>query len=305
MSDVFRLTGIVSAPFTPMEENGNIRFSSIGEYAQRLKKAGVAGVFVGGTTGEGLSLTAEERTQLAESWMEQQDDDFHVIVHVGCESLRDVRKLARHAKQIDAAGVGAMPPVFFKPAFNELVEYCEVVAAACAPLPFYFYHIPAMTGVNHSMLELAEVCGRNIENFRGIKYTHNDLVEYSLLCENDGSGLDFLYGRDETLLAGLSFGAKGMIGSTYNYAMPVYRELVKAFRNGDVETARMWQLRSQKIVTVLSAHGGGIVGGKAFMKIAGFDAGGCRLPNRKIETQEMAQARSELEDADVLRYLNI
>ena len=305
MNKVFRLTGIVSAPFTPMEENGDIRFSAIGEYAQRLKKTGVAGVFIGGTTGESLSLTIEERYQLAESWIEQQNENFHVIVHAGCESLRDAGKLARHAKQIDAAGVGAMPPVFFKPKFSELVDFCKVIAAACAPLPFYFYHIPSMTGINHSMLELAKVCSNNIENFRGIKYTHNDLVEYSLLCENDGDGLDFLYGRDETLLAGLSFGAKGMIGSTYNYAMPVYRELVKAFRDGDVETARMWQLRSQKIVTVLSAHGGGIGRGKALMKIAGFDAGGCRLPNRKVESREITQARSELEDADVLKYLAI
>ncbi len=305
MEHIFRLQGIIAAPFTPMDKNGQVRYSVVGEYAERLKSAGVKGVFIGGTTGESLSLSIAERCTLAEAWIGSLSPDFSVIVHAGCDNPDEAEQLSSHAKQIGAAGVGAMPPVFFKPAFDELVAYCKKVAAACDPLPFYYYHIPSMTGVTQSMLTLTETCEREVPNFRGIKFTHNDLMEYSLLNAYGDGKYDILYGRDETILAGLTLGAKGMIGSTYNYAMPVYNALVKAFDMGDLVEARRRQVQVQKIVQVLIAHGGGTVGGKAVIRIAGLNLGPCRPPNRVVDDSEIETIESDLQKAGVLDLLKI
>ena len=303
ISAQFSLTGVISAPYTPMHEDGSLDLSKIDEYSIRLKASGIAGVFIGGTTGESFSLTTDERVTLAEAWVKNQADDFHVIAHIGSESLPDILTLSTHAREIGAHGVGLMPPVFFKPGMNELVEICKQAANACDPLPFYFYHIPSMTGVNLSMMELAKRCKAEISNFRGMKFTHNDLVEYSLLADLDNRSLDILYGRDETMLSGLGYGAKGMIGSTFNYAMPIYNELIKAYHVGDMVTAREWQIKSQKMIEILIKYGGGISGGKTFMQVAGLDLGPCRLPNTTITDVEGIKA--DLKAAGVLQYIKI
>lgn len=299
------LKGIIAAPFTPMAGDGAVDFSRIREYAGRLKTAGVEGVFVGGTTGESLSLTFRERRELAESWAPCCDDDFPLVVHAGCESLADTVALSAHAKEIGAAAVGVMPPVFFKPKMEQLIEYCRLAAEACHPLPFYYYHIPAMTGVDLSMLTFARACGRVIPGFRGVKYSHGDMMEFSLLCGLEEKRYDVFFGKDEMLLSALPYAPRGMIGSTYNYAMPLYRAMVKCWEKGDVDGARRWQVLSQRLVSLLLQYGGGIVAGKVFSRIAGFDPGPCRLPNATVDEELIPDIRGKLKDAGVLEHMSL
>src|SRR5690606_14641888 len=120
--------------------------------AKRLVRDGVSGSFVCGTTGESLSLTLDERKAVAEAWRRSAGDRLKVIVHVGHTCQRDAAELARHAAQIGADAVAAMGPSFFRPpGVRELVDWCAGVAAAAGDLPFYYYHIPSMTGVSLPM----------------------------------------------------------------------------------------------------------------------------------------------------------
>ena len=132
------IKGIIAAPFTPMNEVGEINPGIISDYAHKLKKDGLSGVFVCGTTGEGMSMTLEERKEIAEEWVKYQENDFKVIVHVGTTSFKQSQELARHAQKIGAYGTSIMGPIFLKPTNIEpLVDFCASVAFAAPKYSFF------------------------------------------------------------------------------------------------------------------------------------------------------------------------
>ena len=109
-----KIIGLIDAPFTPFLPNGDVNYEPIPAYAAMLKKNGLTGVFINGSSGEGYMLTTEERIKLTEKWIENAPSGFKVIVHVGSCCVRDSRKLAEHAQACGAWGVGAMAPSFPK-----------------------------------------------------------------------------------------------------------------------------------------------------------------------------------------------
>lgn len=129
------------------------------------------------------------------------------------------------------------------------------------------------------MLEFLKKITNMLPNFAGLKYTDEDLMDF-MSCINFGGGIyDMLYGRDECMLAALALGCRGFVGSTYNYAAPLYNALIKAFNEGDIKKARELQQKSIDMIYLLDKYGG-MVTGKAYMKLAGFDFGKFRPPVR-------------------------
>ena len=171
-----KIIGLIDAPFTPMKPNGDINLEPIPAYAAMLVKNGLKGVFINGSSGEGYMLTTDERKQLAEAWMAAVPAGFKVIVHVGSCCLRESVELAKHAAAIGAWGIGAMAPPFPKIGrVEELVKYCETIAAAAPELPFYFYHIPAFNGAFLPMLDFLKAVDGRIPNFPGRHLRHDQL----------------------------------------------------------------------------------------------------------------------------------
>lgn len=214
-----KIKGLIDAPFTPFDRNGDVNCEPIPAYAAMLHKNGLKGVFINGSSGEGYMLTTEERMALAEKWVASVPEGFKVIVHVGSCCLRESVKLAAHAAEIGAWGIGAMAPPFPKIGrIEELVKYCEAICHAAPSLPFYYYHIPAFNGAYLPMVELLKAVDGRIDNFAGIKYTFESLYEYNQ-CRLYGNGkYDMLHGQDETILPSLAQGgAQGGIGGTTNY----------------------------------------------------------------------------------------
>ena len=148
------LGGLVAAPFTPLRADKTLNLALIPQYASWLTDNGVGAVFICGTTGEGFSLTTDERRQLAEAWMAGTVGKLKIVVHVAHNSLAESRQLAAHAEQIGAHAIASIGPTFFRPnSVEQLVDFCEPVAVAASSLPFYYYHMPAMTGVNLPMID--------------------------------------------------------------------------------------------------------------------------------------------------------
>jgi N-acetylneuraminate lyase len=220
---------------------------------------------------------------------------LRVIVHVGHASGAEAMALAAHAQGVGAAGIACMAPFFFKPAaVEDLVAFCAPVAAAAPKLPFYYYHIPSLTGANLPMVTFLVAAGRVIPNLAGIKYTHEDMLDFSACLRFDGGRYDILFGRDEMLLAGLALGARGAIGSTYNYMSPIYHRVMEAFARGDIAAARDAQALATDLIAVMLRHGG-LPAGKAMMAIAGIDCGPARPPLRSLDAGQRESLRRELE----------
>lgn len=301
-----KIIGLIDAPFTPFYENGDVNTTPIKAYADMLVKNGLKGVFINGSSGEGYMLTTDERKLLAEKWVETAPEGFKVIVHVGSCCLRESENLARHARQIGAWGIGAMAPPFPRIGrIEELVKYCETIAAAAPDLPFYYYHIPAFNGVYLPMLELLKSVDGRIPNFAGIKYTYESLYEYNQ-CRLYGEGkYDMLHGQDETILSSLAQGgARGGIGGTTNYNGRELTGIIEAWNRGDIDTAREKQNFSQAVINVICRFCGNIVGGKRIMKLIGFDLGPNRVPFQNMTDEEEQNMRRELEEIGFFERCN-
>ena len=292
-----KIQGLLVAPFTPFSPDGEVNYEPIARYAAMLHKNGLKGVFINGSSGEGYMLSDEERMRLAERWVEVAPRDFKVIVHVGSTCVRSSRQLAEHAARIGAWGIGAMASPFPKVGrVEELVKYCEEIAAGAPSLPFYYYHIPVFNGAYLPMVELLEAVDGRIPNFAGIKYTYESLYEYNQCKLYKGGKYDLLHGHDETLLAGLAAcDVQGGISGTANYCGNVLVGVIEAFRAGDLERARELQNYNQEVINVICRYRGNIVGGKRIMKLMGLDLGPNRTPFRNMTADEEAQMKKELE----------
>lgn len=290
-----KLTGLVAAPFTPMQDDGGLNLAMIETQARALVDNSVNGAFICGTTGEGMSLTTAERMQVAERWTKVAPASLQVIVHVGHNSLEECCTLAAHAQQIGADAVATIGPCFFRPAsVEQLVSFCAQTAKSAPDLPFYFYHMPAMTGVNFPMIDFLKVASRRIPNLAGIKFTHENLMDYTECLNFESKRFNVLWGRDEILLAAFAHGATGAVGSTYNYMAPIYRKVLGAFEVGDLETARRQQLAAIESIQVMIRHGG-LPAGKAIMKLIGIDCGPVRQPLRTLDPEQVNNLRCDLE----------
>ena len=297
MSSITPLHGLTAAPFTPFHPDGRLNSSLIPVYARFLRDNGVKSAFVCGTTGEGPSMTVEERLEVAAAWVKSKDEPFRVIVHVGNNCQADAIHLAEHARQIGADAVSALAPFFFKPqGVEDLVSWCATIAEAAAPLPFYYYHMPSFTGVNFPMAGFLAAAKSRIPTLAGIKYTFEDLADYQACLNLDAGWFDVLFGRDELLIEALKVGAKGAVGSTYNYAAPLYLRLIEAFNRGDLKTAAALQKNSVRMIEICNSVGvTHLAASKALMQTLGIDCGPVRLPLRRLTPEQTASLGQQLE----------
>ena len=302
-----KIKGLIDAPFTPFYANGEVNLEPIERYANMLKKNGLQGVFINGSSGEGYMLTEDERMKLAEAWVKAAPEGFKVSVHVGSTCVNSSRRLAEHAQTIGAFGIGAMATPFPKIGrIEELVKYCEEIASGAPNLPFYYYHIPAFNGAFLSMVELLKAVDGRIPNFAGIKYTYESLYEYNQCRLYANGKFDMLHGQDETILPCLAMGgAQGGIGGTTNYNGKCLTGILKAWEEGNIEEARQLQNFAQEVINVICHYRGNIVGGKRIMKLIGLDLGPNRTPFQNITDEEEKALKAELDAIDFFNKCNV
>ena len=295
------LQGLIAAPFTPMYPDGTLHLNLISRYYRMLKANGITGAFICGSTGEGVSMTAREKMAVAEAWADavKGDDSFPVMTLLGGTCLTECMELARHAETIGLYGLSYTAPFYFKPAdVDVLAQVCIAVAGAVPDMPFYYYHIPVLTGVEFPMIELLKRIDGKLPNFSGIKYTHEDFMDFLSCLQFKGGKYDMLWGRDENILPALSLGARAAVGSTFNYAAPLYHRLIDAFQKGDLEGAQQLQQQSIDMIRLLGKYGG-IATGKAYMRRIGLDCGQFRLP---VKNMSEAQWAAFQRDVDALGF---
>ena len=216
--------------------------------------------------------------------------------------------MAEHAQKIGAWGIGAMATPFPRIGrIEELVKYCEEIAAGAPNLPFFFYHIPAFNGCFLSMydfLKAIDESGR-IPNFAGIKYTFESMYEYNRCLRYKNNKYDMLHGQDETILPCLAMGgAQGGIGGTTNYNGRCLVGIQKAWEEGDLEKARELQNYAQDVIDIICHFRGNIVGGKRIMKLIGLDLGKNRTPFQNVTDEEELQLKKELEAINFFEHCN-
>ncbi|MCA9248033.1 MAG: dihydrodipicolinate synthase family protein [Planctomycetales bacterium] len=289
-----RLTGLIAAAYTPLDELGKVNRRAIHAMTEHLVRDGVDGLYVCGSTGEGMSLSSAERREVAEGYVAAVGRRMPVVIQVGHNSLAEAWELARHAESIGVDAVSATCPSYFPINSVETLVDCMADIAVGAPnLPFYYYHIPALTHSQLDMVEFLRAAAKRIPNLAGIKYTAPTTHEFQACMSLDDGRFDVVWGCDEMLLPALAVGSAGAIGSTYNIAAPLYRSLISAFERHDLVEARHLQMRSIELIRALGAfpfHSAM----KATLRLLGIDCGVCRLPQQPLTDQQVAALRDRL-----------
>jgi N-acetylneuraminate lyase len=295
--------GLLAAPFTPFHPNGSLNTDLIPVLVEKLIADGVSGAFVCGSNGEGPNMTSDERKAVAEAFVRASAGRLRIWVHVGHSSIRESQALMRHARDIGADAASSVAAFYFKPSsVQNLVDCMSEIASAAPDFPFYYYHIPTLTGVGMDMTEFLRLGEAVIPNLQGIKYTATTLWEYQACLNYKQGKFDVLYGFDEMLLPALSIGAKAAIGSTYNFAAPLYLNLVAAYQSGNKDLAQQLMLDLVNMVRVFVKFPP-IPAQKAIMHMLGYDLGPCRLPLTQLTNSQYSQLKSDLEQIGFLQQI--
>ncbi len=289
-----RIWGLVAAAHTPMKSDGEVDLSCIEKQFEYLLSKQINYAFVCGTTGECMSLTMDERMQIAKRWLEvSRGSDFRIIVHVGCNCLNDAKLLASHAENHRAFAIAAVAPNYFKPStVGALVNSLEVIASGAPTTPFYYYDIPSMTGISVSTAELLRsVSDRGrLKSLAGVKYTNPDLVGLSECLNLSNGKFNVLFGIDEMLLCAVSLGVQGAVGSGYNFAAPMYHQLLRHIQNNEVVLAQNLQQRAVEIARQLQKLGY-LAASKEVMQQLGVPVGAPRLPLESLSDEAKSAVR--------------
>lgn len=290
------IEGLIAAPFTPFHSNGDLNLELIPSYYALLKANEVTGAFICGSTGEGVSLTFDEKVAVMEKWaaLTKDDADFSLIMFLGGTNIKECKQLAAAAETARVDAISFTSPFYFKPAnVQQLAKCCAEVASAAPNTAFYYYHIPVLTGGNFAMIDLLKEVDTLVPTFTGIKYTHEDFMDFLSCINFNNRKYDMLWGRDENMLSSLVLGSKGAVGSTYNYAAPLYHDLIAAYNAGDFEKANALQQKSIDMITLLGKYGG-IATGKAYMKLVDLDCGAFRLPVKNMSAEHFTSFKADV-----------
>ena len=297
-----KIKGLVSALFTPLDSSGNVRLGELSQIIEDSISAGIAGFYVLGSTGEGISMTIDERMAVAEAVVKNVKGRLPVMIQIGHNSIEESKVLAKHAKAIGATAISANAPSYFKISDVDILIDCMAEISNVVDLPFYYYHMPALTGAKIDMLEFLKKAPQKVSNLVGIKFSEMDPGKF-LQCKRFADGkFDVLWGCDEHLLAALAVGAEGAVGSTYNFIPRLYMEIIKNHQLGKNEEAQSLMLRAYNYVELLQKHGPIHPCMKAVLRMLGYQVGNHRLPQPILAGERVEALREELESTGFFEW---
>lgn len=289
-----KIKNLIAATYAPMYGDGSLNTEKIKDYSQFLINNKVSGVFMNGSTGDFASLSTAERKQITLAWSQNKSEDLYLIDHVGHTNLHEAKELAAYAAdKVDAISV--LAPYYFRlNTIEKLVQYCKEIAACAPKLPFYYYHIPILSGANLNMNEFLKKAENEIPNLVGIKFTNNNLIDYQHSKKVANGKFNILFGYDELFINSLPMGATGWVGSTYNHLAPLYFKIKDLFKKGQMAEATELQTKAIRFVEILDSKGGFNGVGKGFMRMLGVDCGPSRFPHSTLTDADYKIIKEEL-----------
>lgn len=281
--------GIFTALLTPFDENGKINEKALEQLIEMNIQKGVDGFYVNGSTAEVFLLTEEERRYIYRLVKEIVKDRCTLIAHIGCVGTLQTIEWGKYVETLGYDAISAVAPFYYKFSFDEIKNHYYMTVDN-VNLPMIIYNFPNFSGVSLTPSNIGEfLCD---DRFLGVKHTSNDyfaMEQFKSAFPNK-----VIYnGFDEMFLAGLSMGADGGIGSTYNFMAEKFIKIKKAFENKDIETAQKIQADVNKIVTALCKIGV-TQGEKAVLSLMGIDFKDARPPFRKLTKEDYKFAESNI-----------
>lgn len=293
--DTAKFKGVFVALYACYDERGNISREKIQSLARWYVGKGVNGLYLTGSSGEAMMHSPEERMETVRAVVEAVGGKTTIIAHVGASSTRESCRLAAAAAEAGVDAISSVPNIYYPLPENCIEAFWDAMIGA-AQLPFFIYNIPSTTGYNVSMALFEKMIQKPY--VAGIKTTSPNASLISRMKRVGGANTLIFNGEDAQLLAGLSMGATGGIGGTYGAMPELYVKLYRAFCEGNMEEALLWQNRAD----MAQMHGrvgwsSGVACMKAILAARGMDCGGVREPFRHVpaDTPAIREAAEMIE----------
>ncbi|HEY1869237.1 MAG TPA: 4-hydroxy-tetrahydrodipicolinate synthase [Candidatus Cybelea sp.] len=270
-----RLGEVLTAMVTPFDERGELDLAEARRLARWLVDRGNDGLVVAGSTGEGQTLDARERTDLWRAVKEAVGNDAVVVANAGTNSTRESVAEVERAASAGVDAILAVVPYYNKPTQSGMLAHFGAIAQA-AQLPVVVYNIPGRTATNMLPETLFEL-GRRHTNIAGVKESSGDLKQIGLILRGRADGFVVWAGDDHLFLPCLALGADGVVGVASHLCSPEYRRMLDAYRAGRVDEAAALHASLLPLIDALFATTSPIPI-KWAMRRLGFNVGECRLP---------------------------
>ena len=273
--------GIFPAFYACYDSEGNVSTQATKDFVEYLIGKGVSGLYVGGSSGECIYLSVEERKQTLEAVMEVAKGRIAIIAHVACNNTKDSQELARHAESLGVDAIAAIPPIYFRLPERAIAKYWNDISAAAPNTDFVIYNIPQLAGVALTLSLFDEM----LKNPRviGVKNSSmpiQDIQMFKRQAAINNKEVVVFNGPDEQFVGGRIIGADGGIGGTYGVMPELFVKLNSLIESGDFENAGKLQDDIDEVIyTMCSANGNMYAVAKAALKkLSGIDLGGVRAP---------------------------
>lgn len=295
--DTSKFRGVYVAMNACYDEAGGISSEKTAALAKWYEQIGAKGLYVCGSTGEGLLCRVEERKQTMKAVCDAVGGRLGVICHIGSAATRDSVELAAYAQECGADAISAIPSVFYRYSEASIANHWNTMTEA-ADLPFFIYNIPQLTGYDLSralfekMLENPKVCG--VKNSSEVAHQITQFKELG--------GKDFVVfnGPDEQYLAGRLMGADGGIGGTYGPMPELYLKLEEYIVAGEMEKAHDLQAKILFFIYRLCSFPSMYGANKAIISLrSGIEIGQPRLPFLPVsrEDPKLIELKEDIERA--------
>ncbi|MGG3283466.1 dihydrodipicolinate synthase family protein [Paenibacillus solani] len=296
--DLNKFRGVIVAFYGCYDGNGEMDPQAVRKLARYYKNAGVKGLYVGGSSGEGMLQSAAERKLVLETVMQEVGGEMTIIAHVGAPSTLESVELAIHAESVSADAVSAVPSIYYRLSADSVERHWRAMIDSTS-LPFIIYHIPQLTGFHLSTGLLKKLSA--LDKVIGVKISSESTYELQQFKAAGGDDFLVLNGPDEQYLAGRSIGADGGIGGTYGVMPELFLKLEECINEGNLELAREWQGKINEVISELLQFPSLYGGCKALLKLRGLDIGEPRLPLLPV-TDSDQEAVAQLHDK-LTRYI--
>lgn len=288
MYDLDKFKQVTVAFYSSYDKNGEVSIEAALMQAQFYKEKGIKGLYLCGSSGEGFLMNVEERKKISEAVIKKYRDDMTMIVHVGAAATRDSVELARHAEEIGADAVAAVPSVYYRLSETSIKYHWDTIIKS-TKLPFIIYNIPQLTGYDLSM----DLFNKMITDKKVIGVKNSSLSSYQIEQFKKAGGENFLVfnGPDEQYLAGRIMGADAGIGGTYGAMPELFLKLEKCFTEGNLREAQKWQIRINEVISELCSLPCLYAALKEILRLRGADTGIPRAPMLPLKKAELPKVK--------------
>ena len=290
-----KFEGILPALITPLREDETVNTEVLHQLVGDLLTRGVDGFYIGGATGEGLALKTAQRMILAEEAIHAIDGRKPAIVQVAAANFGDAVALAQHAERVGADAISATAPLFFHYDRQDVYNYYKALAES-VHIPLMIYYSPA---ANFPMDAQFAAQMFAVDNITAIKWTSSNYYEMVKLKDMTHGEMNIMNGPDEMLLMGLSAGADGGIGSTYNIMPERIKAIYTAFRSGDMAAAREHQTQADRVIAQI-LQWKVIPAVKVVLEAMGYNVGNASFPMTRYSDAEQKEIIAAVKNAGLM-----